>query len=128
MDEQPAMTEPAFEQMDASELGEMRRELLRILNAADPNPNWVGGEDVCERIRRLCRDGVIPEPIGDFMHVVRKCRNRAEYEGLVLDGMEARAIRSVWAAIEDWRSHQETGALAMSRTRDLREDWRHERH
>ena len=97
------MEKPAPDSMSTAELGEMRRELLRILKEAEPQPDANCREDVCQRIQRLCRDGVIPEPIGDFMHVVRKCRNRAEYQDLVPHGMEARAIRSAWAAIEDWR-------------------------
>ena len=97
------MIEPALEQLNAAELSGMRRELLRILNDVDPTPRPANREDVCRRIQRLCGDGQIPEPIGDLMHLVRRYRNRAEYEGLIPDGMEARAIRSTWAAIEDWR-------------------------
>lgn len=98
------MVEPAADQISNAELGEMRREMLRILRDADPEPDPLYREDVCRRIQRLCRDGVIPDPIGDLMHVVRKCRNRAEYEDRIPEGMEARAIRSAWAAIENWRS------------------------
>ncbi len=97
------MEEPVPESIDVAELGQMRRELMRILDEADPQRHSAYREDVCRRIQRLCRDRVIPDPIGDFMHIVRKCRNRAEYEDCVPQGMEARAIRSAWAAIEDWR-------------------------
>lgn len=89
--------------VDLAELGEMRRKLLRILNEADPRPDPASRENVCQRIQRLCRDSVIPELIGDLMHFVRKCRNRAEYQDWLPQRMEARAIRSAWAAIEDWR-------------------------
>ena len=98
------MIDPVLEQMSTNELSKMRRDLLRILHSADPKRSPANREGVCRRIQRLCREGVIPEPIGDLMHVVRKCRNRAEYEDRVPEGMEARAIRSAWAAIEDWRS------------------------
>lgn len=97
------MEKPEPESICAAELGEMRRELLRILKEIDPQREPTCREDVCQRIQRLCRDGIIPEPIGDLMHIVRKCRNRAEYEDCVPEGMEACAIRSVWAAIEDWQ-------------------------
>ena len=96
------MIDPTFEEIDAAELGEMRRKLLQILNDADPEPKPTNHENVCRRIQRLCHSGVIPEPIGDLMHVVRKYRNRAEYQGLVPTGMEAHTIRSAWAAIENW--------------------------
>jgi hypothetical protein len=86
-----------------TELGEMRRELLRMLRGLEPQRDLNDRSDVCDRIQRLCRDGTIPEPIGDLMHVVRKCRNRAEYQDRIPEGMEACAIRSAWAAIEDWR-------------------------
>ena len=115
------MIEPVLEPMSTAELGEMRRGLLRILNDADPEPNPANHEDVCRRIQRLCRDGVIPEPIGDLMHVVRKYRNRAEYQDMVPEGMEACAIRSVWAAIEDWRSCTGANRPGMSIERFLRE-------
>ena len=85
------------------ELADMRRTLLRILNEAEPQRDKARRENVCRRIQRLCQDGVIPEPIADLMHLVRRCRNRAEYNDCILEGMEARAIRSAWAAIEDWR-------------------------
>lgn len=93
------------DQISATELGEMRRELLRILDDAEPHFGAACRKDVCERIQRLCRDGIIPESIGDCMHLVRKYRNRAEYQDRVPEGKEAHAIRSVWAAIEDWRLH-----------------------
>lgn len=92
------------ELMSASELGEIRRDLLRILREVEPQRDPSSREDVCYRIQRLCRDGVIPEPIGDLMHVVRKCRNRAEYEDRFPEGMEALAIRTAWAAVKAWWS------------------------
>lgn len=97
------MKKPGPESISAAELGEMRRELLRILKEVEPQRDPTCREGVCDQIQRLCRDGLIPEPIGDFMHVVRKCRNRAEYQDHVPEGMVARAIWSAWAAIEDWR-------------------------
>ena len=97
------MVEDALESISTAELGEMRREMLRILNDVDPEPPPACREDVCRRIQRLCRDDVIPEPIGDLMHLVRRYRNRAEYQDWIPKGMEALAMRSVWAAIDDWR-------------------------
>lgn len=104
------MMEPTPEPLSAAELGDMRRELLRTLNDVEPaSAHPDRRENACQRIQRLCRDGVIPEPVADLMHVVRKCRNRAEYQDHVPEGMEAHAIRSAWAAIDDWRSqHQPT--------------------
>ena len=100
------METPFSGSMSVDELSKMRRELLRILKEIEPQepqPAPTGHESVCHRIQRLCRDGIIPEHVGDFMHVVRKCRNRAEYQDYIPEGMEAYAIRSAWAAIEDWR-------------------------
>ena len=102
------MMEPTLEPLSAAELGEMRRELLRTLNDADSaSASPDRRESACRRIQRLCRDGVIPESVADLMHVVRKCRNRAEYQDSVPEGMEAHAIRSAWAAIDDWRSQHQ---------------------
>ena len=102
--------QPTLEPLSAAELGEMRRELLRTLDDADPaTSNSVSRENPCRRIQRLCREGVIPEAVADLMHVVRKCRNRAEYQDHLPEGLEAHAIRSAWAAIDAWRSqHQPT--------------------
>jgi hypothetical protein len=111
------MEEPVPDAISVADLGEMRRELLRILNEVDPQPDAARREDVCKRVQRLCREGVIPEPIGDFMHIVRKCRNRAEYHDLVPEGMEARAIRSAWAAVEDWRFNRTRGAARKAASR-----------
>ena len=104
------MMEPVFEPLSAAELGKMRRELLRTLRDADPAaPNANHRESAYQHIQRLCRDGVIPESVADLMHVVRKSRNRAEYQDRVPEGREAHAIRTAWAAIDDWRSqHQPT--------------------
>jgi hypothetical protein len=84
----------------------MRRKLLRILDEVDPAHDPACREDVCQRIQRLCASGVIPEPIADFMHVIRRCRNRAEYQDVVPHGIVAQAIRSAWGAIEDWRANR----------------------
>ena len=91
------------ESISAADLDKMRRELLSILNEAEPQRDPTGREDVCHRIQRLCDDSIIPEAIGDFMHVVRKCRNRAVYQDRLPEGMEARAIWSAWSAIKDWQ-------------------------
>lgn len=102
------MMEPTHEPLSAAELGEMRRELLRTLNDVDPaSAHPDRRETACRRIQRLSRDGVIPDSVADLMHVVRKCRNRAEYQDRVPDGMEAQAIRSAWAAIDYWRSQNQ---------------------
>lgn len=104
--------------MTAKELGEMRRKLLRALNNVDPDATKPHSrENVCERIQRLCRDGEIPEPVADLMHVVRRCRNRAEYQDRIPEGMEAHAVRSAWAAIEDWwrSSHRRTEPRSAAR-------------
>ena len=104
------MMEPTLDPLGAAELGQMRRDLLRTLNDVDPaSTSPDRRESACRRIQRLSREGVIPEPVADLMHIVRKCRNRAEYEDHVPEGTEAHAIRSAWAAIDDWRSqHQPT--------------------
>ena len=96
------MEKPALESISAHELGEIRRELLHILREIEPQRDPTGQVNVCRRIQRLCCDGRIPDSIGDLMHVVRKCRNRAEYEEHCPEGKEARAILSAWAAIKDW--------------------------
>jgi len=96
------MENPTCESISPTELGDMRRSLLRILDKVDAQPRSGTRDDLCQRIRRLTEIGLIPEAIADFMHVVRRCRNRAEYEDLIPGGPEACAIRSAWAAIENW--------------------------
>lgn len=96
------MENPALEPMSVVELSEVRWRLLRMLDGIEHQRDPACRESLCRRIQRLCRDGIIPEPIGDLMHLVRRCRNRAEYEDHFPEGMESRAVRFAWAAIEDW--------------------------
>ena len=90
------------EPISAADLDEMRRELLRILNEVEHPCNRTDRQDACRRIQRLCGDGLIPEAIGDLMHVIRKCRNRAVYQDSLPQGMQALVIRCAWAVIRDW--------------------------
>ena len=82
---------------------EMLRELRQILNSVDPEHHSPKYESTCDRIQRLFHAGVLPEPIADLMHLIRKFRNRAEYDGLVPQGTQAVAVQSAWNAIKDWR-------------------------
>ena len=96
------MVDPLSTPISANDFGEIRRELMRILCVLGPISALRSSQSINEQINALCRDGFIPPPIGDFMHFIRKCRNRAEYEDYVPEGEEARAIRHAWAAIEGW--------------------------
>ena len=89
--------------LETEDLCEMLRELRRILNDMEPERHLPCYESVCDKIQRLLRAGVIPEPIADFMHVIRKFRNRAEYQSFVPQGKQAVAVQSAWEAIKDWR-------------------------
>lgn len=92
---------PDLEPLSPGDLGDMRRRLLRILRALDPGDD-APQEDLAERINRLKRLGLIPESVADLMHLVRRFRNRAEYQDRNICGAEAHAIRSAWFAIEVW--------------------------
>ena len=96
------MMRPTIEKIETAELGKMRRKLVQILIDADPISNEQIRETVYRRIERLRDNGVIPDLIGDLMHIVRKCRNRAEYEGIIPQSMEALTIQFAWFAIQEW--------------------------
>ena len=96
------MLKPTKNTIETVELHKMQQELLQILIDADPFSNEQIRENLYERIQRLRYDDVIPDLIGDFMHIVRKSRNRAEYQGVNPQGMEALAIQFAWYAIEEW--------------------------
>lgn len=96
------MLKPTTKRIETAELGKMRRELIQMLIDVDPVSNEKSRESVFRRIERLRNDGVIPDLIGDFMHIVRKCRNRAEYEGIIPQSMEAHTIQFAWFAIQEW--------------------------
>ena len=97
------MDDATPESIGTEDMCEMLRELRRILNAVDPVHHLPRYENTCEKIQRLLHAGVAPEPIADFMHVIRKFRNRAEYQSMVPQGKQAVAVHSAWDAIKDCR-------------------------
>lgn len=101
--------QPASERMSQSELNDMRSQMIQMLNDLESGSTRTIRVDVCARIRRLHKDGVIPDLVGDFMHLVRKFRNRAEYESALPDRNETSAIRASWDVIEAWWSKRTEG-------------------
>ena len=93
---------PRPEEIGALELNQIRSRIVRILRVIDPQPDPNRRELMWLTIRRLCAEKVVPAFIGDLMHLVRKCRNLAEYEGWRFSGMQARVLLSADAAIEAW--------------------------
>jgi hypothetical protein len=96
---QKARTEP---RLSASELGDWRRSLIRLLNSIDGAQSTGRPEGVANRIERLKRDGRIPRDVAAFMKTVIEVRNQTEYDNKVLTPVETAAVSAAWEAVQAW--------------------------
>lgn len=84
----------------ADELAQVRRTLLRLLDAVEQRTTQTEG--LVRRITRLSHAGIIPREVAALMRVVAEMRNASEYEAKQLSASESVALRSSWRAITEW--------------------------
>ena len=99
--------EPVGASISASQLGEWRRELIRILNAIEGPKHTTEDEGLAGRIARLSRSGRIPREVAAFMRTVTEMRNTTEYEAKVLTPTEDLAVTSAWRVVTEWAKKQD---------------------
>ena len=90
--------------VSASELSDLRRRLIQILNNLDRAQQRPQGEGVGNRIARLQREGIIPREIVATMRAITEMRNAVEYESKVLSESQSATVRAAWNTIEEWDS------------------------
>jgi len=87
--------------LSASQLGDFRRGLLRLLDVLD-NDQQGAQETLAARIQRLVRAKIIPYPVASCMHTIRAMRNDKEYGARTISHAETDAVFGALAVIEEW--------------------------
>jgi hypothetical protein len=96
------------ETLTHAQLGEMRRELVRMLARRDDSMHLAGEQGVGRQIERMSRSGRIPRPLVPLMRAITEARNASEYEDKVPSQVESRAILAAWQAVQEWASGTDT--------------------
>jgi hypothetical protein len=93
------------EPLTARSLGDLRRDLLRMLDAVE-----VGyrppKESLAARIGRLSKADVLPRHVAACMRTVTEMRNVTEYEAKAPSQAESRAVRGAWLVIIEWATER----------------------
>jgi hypothetical protein len=87
--------------LSASDLSELRRGLLRLLDSLENQRQWER-ENLASRIQRLVRSAVIPYTVASCMHTIRAMRNDKEYEAKTVSEAEAQAVSGALSVIKEW--------------------------
>jgi len=93
---------PRIEPVTVDELGQLRRELIAILNTRDSENTNTAGEGIAARIGRMSHSGLIPRHIVSLMRTITEMRNAAEYQGMELSASESAAVLAAWKAVLEW--------------------------
>lgn len=97
---------PSEKIMTASDLGEYRRFLFRIMDLAEGSNGFKSpDEGPSKRLIRLRNRGLIPNNIANVMHVIINYRNEAEYNNnFNISGHEIAVIENALSTIKKWAS------------------------
>jgi hypothetical protein len=98
----PTSTVSEPDQMTAAELGELRRRLIKLLDAVDVRSGSSEREGVAARIARLSNRGLVPRDVAACMRTVTEMRNKAEYKTERLSPAESVAAQAAWRVIQEW--------------------------
>jgi hypothetical protein len=86
-------------QLTSSQLADLRRGLLRLLDELGPP---LADESLAQRIQRLSRSKVIPRGVAACMHIIRELRNVAEYDAKIISPAETQIIEGAVRVIREW--------------------------
>jgi hypothetical protein len=92
--------------ISTSQLADLRRNLISLLNVLDQTSEQLEREGLGARIGRLQREHVIPREIGAMMRTITEMRNVTEYESRVLSNTASAAVKAAWAAIQEWAQNR----------------------
>jgi hypothetical protein len=98
--EQTPKVDSSEEKITVTELGNIRREISRLMDLAEgrPNSNITPGK----RITQLRDENIIPQNIASLMHSIIGLRNVAEYEHHELTPHETQVVKSALSGIREW--------------------------
>lgn len=101
-EEEKVAPAPEIAPITATDLADLRRELLRLLDAIDQGVERPPSEGVGARISRLSHQDVVPREVAACMRVITEMRNAVEYKKKTLSSAETTVVHAAWTVIRSW--------------------------